>query len=235
MRIIPVLDLKGGQVVRAEQGRRDRYRPIVTPLSASTDPVAVAEGLQRLYPFPTFYVADLDAIEGREANSEALARLAAMQDAPELWLDAGFADAAGLEAALETQGLYPVLGSESQADAELLRRFAEHPDLILSLDFFADGFRGPASLLEKPELWPQRVIVMTLAKVGSAAGPDFERLREVKAKAGGRAVIAAGGVRSEADLRELDRLGIAAALVATSLHDGTLAPAQIAALAGPRA
>ncbi|MEP9396527.1 HisA/HisF-related TIM barrel protein [Mesorhizobium sp. KR2-14] len=231
MRIIPVLDLKGGQVVRAEQGRRDRYRPIVTPLSASADAVAVAEGLRRLHPFPTLYVADLDAIEGRGPNSETLARLAGMRDAPELWADAGYADAASLEAALETPALCPVLGSESQADTELLRRFGRHPDLILSLDFFADGFRGPANLLEDPDPWPQRVIVMTLAKVGSGAGPDFERLREIKARAGARAVIAAGGVRNEADLRELARLGIAAALVATSLHDGTLTPAQIATLA----
>ena len=88
-------------------------------------------------------------------------------------------------------GLY--LGSESQRDEALLRRFRDHPGLILSLDFFADGFRGPPSILARPELWPQRMIVMTLAKVGSAAGPDFARLEEVKARAGTRAVIAAGG------------------------------------------
>ena len=104
----------------------------------------------------------------------------------------------------------------------LLRRFRDHPGLILSLDFFADGFRGPPSILDDPDLWPQRVIVMTLAKVGSAAGPDFARLEEIKARAGNRTVIAAGGVRDEADIRALSSLGIAAALVATSLHDGTL-------------
>ena len=106
----------------------------------------------------------------------------------------------------------------------LLRRFRDHPGLILSLDFFGDGFRGPPSLLDQPDLWPQRVIVMTLASVGAAAGPDFARLEEIKRKAGNRSVIAAGGVRDEADIRALSSLGIAAALVATSLHNGTLTP-----------
>jgi phosphoribosylformimino-5-aminoimidazole carboxamide ribotide isomerase len=234
LRIIPVLDLKGGEVVRAEQGQRDRYKAIVTPLSASSDAVAVAEGLRTLHPFRTFYIADLDAIEGRAPNNAALTRLGAMPEAPELWVDAGIdgeeALAAALAAALAEPSLCPVLGSESQRDDALLRRFCQHPELILSLDFFGDGFRGPASLLDDPALWPQRVIVMTLAKVGSAAGPDFARLQEIKARAGDRSVIAAGGVRNEADIRALSSLGVAAALVATSLHDGTLTPRQLTSL-----
>jgi phosphoribosylformimino-5-aminoimidazole carboxamide ribotide isomerase len=228
LRIIPVIDLKGGEVVRAEKGRRDLYKPIKTPLSASSDVVAVAEGLRTLHSFPTFYIADLDAIEGREPNNAALARLSAMTEPPELWVDAGIAEEAALAAALEQPLLCPVLGSESQRDDALLRRFRDHQNLILSLDFFADGFRGPASFLADPELWPGRVIVMTLARVGVAAGPDFERLRQIKAMAGNRSVIAAGGVRDAADIRALSALGIAAALVATSLHDGTLTPAQLA-------
>jgi phosphoribosylformimino-5-aminoimidazole carboxamide ribotide isomerase len=230
LRIIPVLDLKGGQVVRAEMGRRDRYRPIVTPLSASSDPVSVATGLRTLHPFSTFYIADLDAIEGRAPNRETLVRLREMPDAPELWVDAGIADGDALAAVLAEPSLRPVLGSESQPDDALLRRFHDHPGLILSLDFFAEGFRGPLSILEEADSWPQSVIVMTLAKVGSAAGPDFERLLQIKAKAGSRSVIAAGGVRDEADIRTLSSLGVDGALVATSLHDGTLTTAQLASL-----
>jgi phosphoribosylformimino-5-aminoimidazole carboxamide ribotide isomerase len=230
LRIIPVLDLKGGQVVRAEMGRRDRYLPIVTPLSESSDPVSVATGLRTLHPFSCFYIADLDAIEGRASNSAALARLRAMAGAPELWVDAGISDADALSAALAEPSLRPVLGSESQTDDSLLRRFRDHPDVVLSLDFFADGFRGPPSILEQPEIWPDSVIVMTLARVGSATGPDIARLAEIKAKAGGRSVVAAGGVRNETDIRALSALGIAAALVATSLHDGTLTPEQLASL-----
>lgn len=231
MKIIPVLDLKGGQVVRAEQGRRDDYRPIVTPLSGSADPVAVARGLRSLHPFSTFYVADIDAIEGRVPNDDATARLAAMPEALELWLDAGFSDGSQLAATLAMPRCHAVLGSESQRDAALLDRFRNHAGLILSLDFFQDGFRGPPLLLEEPDLWPHRVIVMTLARVGAASGPDFSTLAEIKAKAGARMLIAAGGVRNEADLRQLSSLGIAAALVSTSLHNGKLTSGEIAALA----
>jgi phosphoribosylformimino-5-aminoimidazole carboxamide ribotide isomerase len=230
LRIIPVLDLKGGEVVRAQMGQRDSYKPIVTPLSASSDAVAVAEGLRTLFPFPTFYIADLDAIEGREPNTAALARLRAMPDAPEFWVDAGIADAQTLTATLAEPSLCPVLGSESQRDVSLLKRFRDHHGLILSLDFFGDGFRGPQPFLDQPDLWPGKVIVMTLASVGAAAGPDFARLEEIKRKAGNRSVIAAGGVRGEADLRALSSLGIAAALVATSLHNGTLTARQLASL-----
>lgn len=230
MRIIPVLDLKGSEVVRARMGQRDSYRPIVTPLCDGSDPVAVAKGLRTLFPFRAFYIADLDAIEGRAPNKAALARFRAMSDAPELWVDAGIADAGRLAASLGEPMASTVLGSESQQDTSLLKRFRDHPGIILSLDFFGDGFRGPPSLLDQPELWPERVIVMTLASVGTAAGPDFARLTEIKRKAGDRSVIAAGGVRDEADIRALTSLGIAAALVATSLHNGTLTPEQLASL-----
>jgi len=231
LRIIPVLDLKGGQVVRAELGRRDCYRPIATPLSPSTNPVTVAAGLRMVHPFRAFYIADLDAIEGRAPNTDALAHLRAMPDAPELWVDAGIADEEALAAALAEPLLRPVLGSESQRDDMLLRRFRDHPGLVLSLDFFADGFHGPHSILEQSAFWPRSVIVMTLAKVGSAAGPDFARLAQIKSQAGNRAVIAAGGVRNEADIRALSSIGVGVVLVATALHDGTLTSGQISSLA----
>lgn len=232
MRIIPVLDLKGGEVVRAQQGRRDLYRPIVTPLSSSSDCIAVAQGLRNLYPFSTFYIADLDAIAGGQPDKGSLTRLHSMDAAPDLWVDAGLCDEAALAAALARPRYFPVLGSESQRDGELLNRFARHPKLILSLDFFADGFHGPASLLDQPHRWPQTVIVMTLGKVGSGAGPDFNRLDDIKARAGNRSVIAAGGIRGAGDIEALASRGIAGALVATSLHDGSLTPAQIALSGG---
>src|SRR5260370_8200284 len=77
MDIIPVLDLRGGIVVRAHRGQRDQYRPLASPLSPTSDPVDVMRGLYSVYPFKTFYVADLDAIMGTGNNETVLRRLKA--------------------------------------------------------------------------------------------------------------------------------------------------------------
>ena len=42
MKILPVIDLMGGQVVRGVAGRRDQYRPVVSRLTPSSAPLDVA-------------------------------------------------------------------------------------------------------------------------------------------------------------------------------------------------
>ena len=60
---------------------------------------------------------------------------------------------------------------------------------------------------------------MTLARVGSGAGPDVERLASIQSIAAGREIYAAGGVRNAADLRALKERGVSGALIATALHE----------------
>src|SRR5258707_15695177 len=92
MDIIPVLDLRGGIVVRAHRGQRDQYRPLASPLSPTSDPVDMMRGLYSVYPFKTFYVADLDAIMGTGNNEAVLRRLKAEFPAAVLWVDNGVSD-----------------------------------------------------------------------------------------------------------------------------------------------
>ncbi len=122
-----------------------------------------------------------------------------------------------------------VLGSESLASLADYDRARQHagPVAPLSLDFRGDRFIGPAELLEDATLWPGRVIVMTLARVGSGEGPDLARLGEIIARAGSREVYAAGGVRNAEDLRALRGIGAAGALIASALHQGTITAADI--------
>lgn len=220
MEIIPVVDLKGGTVVHARMGRRELYRPIETPLAPTSDPVDVTRGFMSIYQFATLYVADLDAIAGTGDNRAALQRVRQAFPQLTLWVDSGIADEQTATSWLRQNLGHLVLGTETQTDAAIVRRLGDDPRVVLSLDFRGTEFQGPPALLTEADCWPQRVIVMTLDRVGSLAGPDLGRLRAIKAAA--QKAYAAGGVRGAADLRALAEAGIAGALVASSLHDGRL-------------
>src|SRR5262245_23753828 len=167
MQIVPVIDLKGALVVHARRGERGTYAPIVTPLSRSAEPAAVIDGLLSVAPFRAIYVADLDAIMEGGGPSPLIASLADRFPMLEFWVDAGIASPAAAESLLRRERLHLVIGSESQTDHRVLAKFRDHPRSLLSLDFRGDDFIGPSDLLERPEQWPERVIVMTLARVGS--------------------------------------------------------------------
>ena len=231
MEVIPVIDLMGGEVVHARRGERAAYRPIETPLAVGSAPAAVLSGLLGLFPFRKVYVADLDAIAGGGGHEAVLADLAARFPAVEFWVDNGAATVAAARGWLARHPGVLVLGSESQADLSVLTALAREPRVVLSLDFRGEDFWGPPSLLAEVSHWPARVIAMTLARVGGGAGPDFARLAEITARAEGRAVYAAGGVRDAADLAHLAAAGIAGVLVASALHAGALDRAALAAAA----
>src|SRR3954451_10657844 len=49
MFFLPVIDVRGGIVVRALAGRRSEYRPLVSTLTESADPVTVATAIRDRY------------------------------------------------------------------------------------------------------------------------------------------------------------------------------------------
>ena len=233
MQVIPVIDLMGGEVVRARMGDRACYRPLRSPLSQSSDPVVVVHSLLAVYPFPTVYVADLDAIRASGDNFQALRRIRATFPALQLWVDNGAAGPAALEALIDANLGTPVIGSESQRDCKLIAQHRGSTGAVLSLDFRGDAFQGPAEILDEPAIWPRRLIVMTLARVGSGAGPDLNRLAAIQSIAGGREVYAAGGVRDGADLSALKAAGASGALISTALHERQILRADLEALKRP--
>jgi uncharacterized protein related to proFAR isomerase len=228
--LIPVIDLLGGQVVRGVRGDRQAYRPIVSALCRSSAPQVVARVLCDHCDARQLYVADLDALMGGSVQVAVLRELLqALPDLEELWVDGGFADAdaaAALIGALGPDGdrVVPVFGSESLRSRAALaacfdRGSAVGARAVLSLDR-RDGQRlDPAGCWDAPALWPQRVIVMTLERVGSGAGPDLRTLQDVQAQAPTATLVGAGGLRSPADLAQAAAAGAAAWLVASALHD----------------
>ena len=227
MTLIPVIDLLNGQVVRGVRGDRKAYRPIESALCASSDPVTVARILVDHCAARQLYVADLDALMGGPAQCDVLRELLVALDGIELWVDAGFVDAdaaSALRAQLAplSQRIVPVFASESlrsrAALVECRDRFGA-AGAVLSLDR-RDGQRlDPAGCWDAMALWPQRVIVMTLERVGSGAGPDLETMAQLHREAPATALVGAGGVRSADDLARGREAGAGAWLVASALHD----------------
>ena len=240
MTLIPVIDLLRGQVVRGMGGERQAYRPIESLLCASSDPRTVARILSEHCDARQLYIADLDALMGGLAQIDVLRGVLQALPQIELWLDAGFADAAGARALLAQlqpfdARVVPVFGSESLASRAALEacfarshmRPGEGPDAAadftqraaLSLDR-RDGQRlDAAGCWDALALWPKRVIVMTMERVGSQAGPDLDTMRTLRRAAPATWLVGAGGVRNAADLARATAAGADAWLVASALHD----------------
>lgn len=221
--VIPVIDLKAGRAVRAVAGDRAHYRPLATSLCPDGETLSCVRGYLAIHPFRRLYIADLDAIEGGARQDAQLAAIRASFPGLELWVDAGFTDGEAVADWLPRGLGRPVLGSESVRDGQRPAQIGG----VLSLDFRGERFLGPPALLADAASWPDAVIVMCLHDVGTGGGPDIGRLAGIIERAGGRRVYAAGGVRGAADLQALARLGVAGALVASSLHSGAITSADL--------
>lgn len=222
-----------GRVVHAREGHRDAYQPLRSRLCKGAEPQTVVAALFALHPFRTLYVADLDAIQREGDHLEALHRIRRRFPDLELWVDSGIAGETALDNWLHEDIGRPVLGSESLLDSEFLRiarKQCRDAPPVLSLDFAGEEFKGPASLLaDPPRYWPQRILAMNLARVGSSSGPDIGLIARLRALKPDCEVYAAGGVRTADDLSAVLAAGGAGALIATAFHDGRLGPAELAA------
>ena len=239
MQVIPVLDLLDGQAVRAMRGERARYRPIESPLCATSEPLAVARALLGAVGTRTLYIADLGAILKRGDHARLLAELLnGLGEAPvEIWLDAGYVDFPSMRSLFDRieairrgprrpgrATLVPVFGTETLLNTEALHEaqtagFAP----VLSLDHRAGRLiADPVATRPDTSWWPSRVIVMTLDHVGSYQGPDLDTFAAIRAQAGHRELIGAGGIRHAADLSAAAESGAAAWLVASAIHDRQL-------------
>jgi phosphoribosylformimino-5-aminoimidazole carboxamide ribotide isomerase len=252
MRVVPVIDLKGGAAVHAVRGERERYRPVRGVIGGDDgDPLTLAAGFRAELRLDELYVADLDAISGgsdpagesvRGAHHHA-ALLAALAREANVMVDAGVSEPERARALLDLGARRVIVGSETLPGPEALDRLlAELPDgaVILSVDLRDGRALSPhpqlaglpaldvVARLARPGL--REAIVLDLARVGSGAGPDVALIAAIHAAFPDLALLAGGGVRDAEDLRALDAAGAAGALVATALHRGVIGRRELAEL-----
>lgn len=240
MLVVPVLDLRTGQVVHAVAGRRDQYAPVRSTLVHSAEPAAVARALVEQLGAGTLYVADLDAILERKAQWDCWSEIA--RSHARLWIDAGIRSAEQAEAFQQSAAERSldvaqwIVGLESLEEPAELARTCRR--LGAERATFSLDMKQGKLLVRNASAWPQtpdevarlaidagfqQIILLDLFHVGSQQGvavaPLCRRLAETYPHV---RWVAGGGVRARRDLIELAEARCYAALVATAVHRGQL-------------
>jgi len=242
MRIIPVLDLMGGQVVRGVAGRREEYRPIVSRLTDSSWPLEVARAFREHFGLTELYVADLDAIAGAPPSVGMYTQLRA--DGFRLWVDAGVRDAQHANV-LGRAGIEKiVVGLETVSGPAALATVIQDlggQRIVFSLDLKNGEPLGNVSAWNAPDAWAiaaqaieigaRHLLFLDLARVGVGTGTGTEGLcRKAVAAFPNVEIVVGGGVRGLQDLQHLRESGVHAVLIASALHDGRLTHADVNAV-----
>lgn len=237
-RLIPVLDVMCGQVVRARGGRRHEYAPLTGRLVQSSDPVTVAHALLAATGADELYVADLDAIQGKDPNTAELRKLFESSRA-RIWLDLGLGPGKVIPHLPNLDRVRLIVGSEtcqtSQFARDVLCAYG-HEMLAFSIDLrggvLIGGCQGWALASERDALGIahaaarigyRRMIVLDLAQVGAGTGCGTnDLLRAIREEQPEMELIAGGGLKTWDDIDRLGECGVDAVLVASALHDGTI-------------
>ncbi len=233
MRVIGVIDLKGGKAVHARGGSRELYEPVHSAL-LSEDQSGDATALTRAYRdrlgLREIYVADLDRITNGGHLSGSVRAIAAV--GLPLMVDAGVSSVRSARAVLATGARRVVVGLETLTSLEELARIVDAvgpPSVVFSLDVRSEqvltrphgllvGVEAITMAREAEACGIRSVLVLDLARVGGSAGPAMSLIAKVRGACPTVELIAGGGVRDGRDIDRLAAIGCDAALVGTALH-----------------
>lgn len=247
MQVLPVLDLLHGNVVRGVGGRRDEYQPVKSRLVARSDALSVARAFRDLLGLTRLYIADLDAILHDQPNLEVYRSLA--QEGFELLVDAGLRSVESAESILSAGATQLIAGLETWPGPDELTCLCNQVGterVIFSLDLKNGQALGDLRLWNTDDpcqigcraagAGVAELIVLDLAQVGGRSGISTVNLcRDILERFAGLRVITGGGVRDVSDLLRLQKSGINAVLVASSLHDGNISREDLDLVTQPAA
>jgi phosphoribosylformimino-5-aminoimidazole carboxamide ribotide isomerase len=226
VKILPAIDLLGGEAVRLREGDRDRATVY------SKDPLELlarwaAGGAERVH------VVDLDgAFAGEARQRDLVARLLAAAPVP-VQVGGGLRDRETIEACLAAGATAAVVGTAAvERPEEIAALCRERPGrIVVAVDAHAGqvktrGWRQGSELravelAERAADWGAAAVLYTdVAVDGTERGPDVARTAELVAAVGDRLeVIASGGVGTLEHIRALAGTGAAWAIVGRALYE----------------
>jgi phosphoribosylformimino-5-aminoimidazole carboxamide ribotide isomerase len=212
MDIILAADLKGGEIVQGKSGRRDEYKPVVSPLASSAEPVRYLEDIRPRY----LYIADLDRIMGKGIHDTLIPLLA--DRVATLLLDRGCRSPDDMFA---YQNVIPIIGTET-AGSELESYRGGYLSVDIRDRLVIPEGKDPAEVLVRAGKCAfEGCIMLDIGGVGTRHGLDPDFLTLCRGSYPGR-LLWGGGVGTLADLELLRDAGFDGAIIATALHSGAV-------------
>jgi phosphoribosylformimino-5-aminoimidazole carboxamide ribotide isomerase len=235
MRILPAIDLRGGQCVRLRQG--DYAQETVF----GADPAAMArrwvdQGADYLH------LVDLDgAKQGRPINGASVRQIVAAAGVP-CQLGGGLRSEDHLREALGWGVERVILGTRALQDPDWCERMARtfpnqvalgidaRDGLVATEGWVTVSTRSALELARTCAAWPLAAIIYTdISRDGMLEGPNVEATAQLAA-AVAVPVIASGGVTTLDDIARLARRGLAGCIIGRALYEGRLDLAEALAL-----
>jgi phosphoribosylformimino-5-aminoimidazole carboxamide ribotide isomerase len=221
--IIPAVDVLDGRAVRLHQGDYDRIEV------DAGDPLALVRQAAAAAP-PLVHVVALGAARDGGAPV-ALARAVVEAAAPvPVQLGGGVRSVDDVKA-LAAAGIARVMVGTAAFGDIPLRELVEAAELVVAIDV-ADGIVRTAGWLESSGLATaealercadagvRHLLCTAIDRDGTRSGPDLELLREVRSFGG--TVLAAGGIRDDADVDAVRALGIDGVVVGRAWLEGAV-------------
>lgn len=227
MQIFPAIDLRGGQVVRLYQG--DYGQETVY----GTDPCAYAREFMEAGA-RYLHVVDLDgARDGNLANFDSIAAIV-RQGGLYIEVGGGIRTEARIRQYLDLGVGRCILGTIAVKDFDFTARMAQKYGNQIAVGVDArDGYvavngwkelsqeKGVDFCRRLRDAGVKTVIYTDISRDGAGRGTNLELYREL-ATIEGLEITASGGVSSLEELRELERTGVAAAILGKALYTGRL-------------
>lgn len=216
MQVIPAIDLLGTDAVRLERGDFDRvlFRQDLEEFLArvvATHP-------------PLVHVVDLQGARDGQLRREILERCVTGAGGVPVQYSGGLRSVADARAALDAGATRVIVGTSLWRDESALANFVAELDvrLVAALDvrdgrIAVRGWSDSAGLSFADALsrcvaaGVTRIHVTAIDRDGTLAGPDLSLYE--RAVTSGLAVVAAGGVRDDRDVAQLERVGCEAAIM----------------------
>jgi phosphoribosylformimino-5-aminoimidazole carboxamide ribotide isomerase len=225
-RVVPAVDILGTDAVRLRQGDYARVT------NRSADPLALIESY-RDAGAELVHVVDLDGARDGRIRTDVVRRAAAAALPARIQASGGIRSVLDGERLLEAGAVRVVVGTAAFAAEDALDDFANGlgEALVVAVDVrnslvAVGGWTQTTTITVEDALercrsaGVPRLLCTAIERDGTLAGPDLDLLGRVCGSS--IAVLAAGGVRSLADLAAIEAAGCEGAVVGRALLEGSL-------------